>query len=335
MSKEESDPSPLIPNDSSPPQIIPDISPQSNTKTNYTKIILGLLIGQLLSILSVLNGLCSQYLETKRNFLIPLLLTTSYYFLLFITWIITTREIHRPKLIYIILTIIDSQANFINVYTFSLIQFEYPFIINFSSSIWTFLLTIVFIKKYKYKIIHYISILISFIGILLAMLGTLHSLSDISAMFTNIKGLLLCLFTSILYAVSVILQEMYLDENENIYHYFPWFGIIGTVITFCESFVFGELNKMIDYTNYDLYTIIAFIGFGIILVTFTSISPFFIKKFSALMFNIGLASTVFWSYIGNLIMNNEGDKNVFYFIGFVIIVSGLVLFYYREVEIRK
>ena len=338
MSKEESEPSPLIPNDSSDPQLIPTIPPPQNSKTNYTKIILGLLIGQLLSILSVLNGLCSQYLETKRNLVIPLLLTTSYYFLLFITWIIITREIHKPKLIYIILTIIDSQANFINVYTFSLIQFEYPFIINFSSSIWTFLLTIIFIKKYKYKPLHYISIFISFIGILLAMFGTLHSLWDISSIFTNTKGLLLCLLTSVLYASSVVLQEIYLDENESIYNYFPWFGIIGTIITFCESFVFGELNKAIDYkVYYDIYNVMAFVSFGVILVTFTSISPFFIKKFSALMFNIGLASTVFWSYIGNVIMNTEtvGEKNVFYFIGFAIIVFGLVMFYYREVEIKK
>ena len=101
MSKEESEPSPLIPNDSSDPQLIPTIPPPLSSKTNYTKIILGLLIGQLLSILSVLNGLCSQYLETKKNLVIPLLLTSSYYFLLFITWIITTREIHKPKLIYI------------------------------------------------------------------------------------------------------------------------------------------------------------------------------------------------------------------------------------------
>ena len=170
------------------------------------------------------------------------------------------------------------------------------------------------------------------------MFGTLHSLSDISSIFTNTKGLLLCLLTSVLYASSVVLQEIYLDENESIYNYFPWFGIIGTIITFCESFVFGELNKAIDYKRYyDIYNVMAFVSFGVILVTFTSISPFFIKKFSALMFNIGLASTVFWSYIGNVIMNTEtvGEKNVFYFIGFAIIVLGLVMFYYREVEIKK
>ena len=246
MSKEESEPSPLIPNDSSDPQLIPTIPPPQNSKTNYTKIILGLLIGQLLSILSVLNGLCSQYLETKRNLVIPLLLTTSYYFLLFITWIIITREIHKPKLIYIILTIIDSQANFINVYTFSLIQFEYPFIINFLSVIWTVLLTMLFITKYTYTHIHKIGLLITFTGICIILCSNI----SISHLFNSqsLKGLFCCLVTSVLYSVNSILQEKFLDSNEEIFGYLPWMGLIGSAISFVQALLFGEFAQMKNFS---------------------------------------------------------------------------------------
>ena len=328
---------PIIPNDSSYENeiiegatvVVPKQSP------NYKKIILGLIIGQVLSILSVMNGLCSQYLEIKRMLMIPLILNSIYYLFLFILWIIITRKVEKPKIIYIIIAIIDSQANFICVYTFGAVKFEYPFIINFSSSIWSFFMTLIFVKKYKYRLIHFISVLISLIGVVLTLVGTFKNLSDVSLMFQNVKGLLLCLASSILYAITSILQEIYLDKNENIRNYFVWTGGLGTLITFLESFIFSELNILINYTNYDFWIIFAMICFGLILMGFASIAPFYIGKFSAVMFNVGLASTVFWSYIGNLILNGDeaNEKNVFYFVGFAIIIIGLVIFYYRDVQI--
>lgn len=328
---------PIIPNDSSnekePIEESSIVTPKQSP--NYKKIILGLIIGQILSILSVMDGLASQYLEIKRTLMIPLILNSIYYLLLFILWVIVNRKIEKPKIIYIIIAIIDSQANFICVYAFGVVKFEYPFIMNASSSIWSFFMTLVFVKKYKYKIIHFISVFISLIGVLLTLIGTFKNLSDISLMFQNVKGLLLCLASSILYAISSILQEIYLDKNENIKNFFIWTGCLGTLITFFESFIFEELNKLINYTNYDFWLIFAMICFGLILMGFSSIGPFFIGKFSAVMFNVGLASTVFWSYIGNLILNgNEAnEKNIFYFVGFATIIIGLVIFYYRDVQI--
>ena len=191
--------SPIIPNDSSyENEIIEGATVVPKRSPNYKKIILGLIIGQVLSILSVMNGLCSQYIEIKRMLKIPLILNSIYYLFIFILWIIITRKIEKPKIIYIIIAIIDSQANFICVYTFGSVKFEYPFIINFSSTIWSFFMTLIFVKKYKYCLIHFISVLISLIGVVLTLVGTFKNLSDVSLMFQNVKGLLLCLASSIL-----------------------------------------------------------------------------------------------------------------------------------------
>ena len=82
-------------------------------KTNYYEILFSILFGQLLSLLSVGNGYFNQYVQNKKKLVTPLLLNASYYLLLFILYgiIILKLKIAKPKLIYIIISIFDTQAN--------------------------------------------------------------------------------------------------------------------------------------------------------------------------------------------------------------------------------
>ncbi len=131
----------------------------------------------------------------------PFLLTSSYYFILGLIWILIFRKIKKPKLSYILITIFDSQGNFLNIYAFSIIHFNYPFIINVSSVFWTCLFTWIFIKKYKYRRIHIIGVSISLIGVVVTLYGTIRLLGDKDNIFDNMKGLILCLSASICYSM--------------------------------------------------------------------------------------------------------------------------------------
>lgn len=310
-----------------------DLKPKS--QIDLAKVImLNIALGQLLAVLSVSNGLFSQQLETKYAFVTPLLLTSSYYALLGIIWILINRSIHKPKLSYLLITIVDSQANFINVYAFSIIHFEYPFIINFCSVIWTSIFTWIFIKKYKYFINHILGICIAFFGVILTVVGTFNSFTDFEKLFSsNWIGIVCCVSTSILYAINGILQEIFLTTEDEIKNFFPWISIIGCPLTFIESFAFNEIGligvKYIFQWEVGGY----WIAFAISLTIITTISPYFIQKCSASMFNLSLAATIFWSYIANFIIgSNNTGRSAFYFIGFVVIIVGLIIYYSKEVK---
>lgn len=173
----------------------------SKNDRNIKFIIFNIIIGQILAIIGVTNGKISEIIENEKGVIIPLVLTASYYFLLFIVWLIINRKIVKPKLTYILIAIFDSQANFINVYAFHIIHFNYLFIINVCSVFWTVLITWIFIKKYKYKPVHMISVAISILGISLTLYGCLSRIEDIEELSKNYKGMLLCMVSSICYSM--------------------------------------------------------------------------------------------------------------------------------------
>ena len=286
-----------------------------------------IIIGQFISLLSVFNGLACITIETKYHKVIPLLLTYTYYITLSLLWLYRSHfKLNHLKSIYAIIAFVDSQANFINVYTFTIIQFEYPFIINFLSVIWTVLLTMLFITKYTYTHIHKIGLLITFTGICIILCSNI----SISHLFNSqsLKGLFCCLVTSVLYSVNSILQEKFLDSNEEIFGYLPWMGLIGSAISFVQALLFGEFAQM---KNFSFNVIEMWLLFILTLVTITSISPFFIAKCGAAMFNFSLASTIFWSMLIDIFVINLMDSfNIYYFIGFIIVIIGLYIFYMKD-----
>lgn len=76
----------------------------------------------------------------------------------------------------------------------------------------------------------------------------------------------------------------------------------------------------------DFKVLLLFIASHLTLVLFTSIAPFFIKRCSASMFNISLVSQIFWSFLVELITTDNSPKGFEYFIGFGVIILGIVIF---------
>jgi drug/metabolite transporter (DMT)-like permease len=310
-------------------------------KTNYYEILFSILFGQLLSLLSVGNGYFNQYVQNKKKLITPLLLNASYYLLLFILYgiIILKLKIAKPKLIYIIISIFDTQANYINIFIFSFSIFEYPYIINVLSSIWSVLFTLILIKTKKYLINHILGIIICLIGVFLLFLGTFNSFQDFIDMFKNfnnqMKGLLLSVLVSILYGLNAVLLEKYITNDREIQKYCSWLGIIGFCLSIVQSFIpissDGFEFKILVKIGFDSNAIIiCWILSAISLAAITSLTPFYIRLYSANLFNISLLFTIFWSFIiDSLFIKNDFKFKwffVFYFIGFFIVIVGTIIF---------
>jgi hypothetical protein len=134
---------------------------------------------------------------------------------------------------------------------------------------------------------------------------------------------------------SAILQETCFKQGSDIYDFLPWWGIIGFFITIIESVLFGEFDNIINKYIFDFSVALLFLGFVATLVVFTSISPFFIKRCTASMFNISLVSQIFWSYLLEISLGHADPGSYFYYIGFVIIVTGIFLYNKSPVECVK
>lgn len=173
----------------------------SGSERNVKFIIFNIIIGQILAVIGVGNGKLSEIIQNDKKVLIPLILTGSYYFSLFILWTVINKKFTKPKISYLLITIFDSQANFINVYAFSVIHFNYLFIINVCSVFWTVLITWIFIRRYKYKPIHIIAVGISIIGVSLSLYGCLSRIDDMDEFTNNFFGLILCIISSICYSM--------------------------------------------------------------------------------------------------------------------------------------
>ena len=314
-----------------------DIKP---SKSKLYSILFSIFFGQLLSLLCVGNGYFSQYIQNERGIVTPLLLNASYYILIFILYgiIILKLKIQKPKIIYIILSISDTQANYINIFIFSFVKFEYPYIINILSSMWSVLFTLILIKRYRYLSNHIYGIIICLIGVFLLFLGTFESFGSFIDMFKSfneqLKGLLLSIVVSILYGINAVLMEKYILDDTEIKAYCSWLGIIGFSVSFLQSFIpisdDGFEFKILFNSDFDFKIFICWVFSALSLAGMTSLSPFYIQKYSANMFNISLLFTIFWSFIIDVLFIVDDFKMygfcTFFFIGFLIVIFGTIIF---------
>jgi drug/metabolite transporter (DMT)-like permease len=140
-------------------------------------------------------------IQTHYNYTIPLLLLSTYYLFFFIFSVIVHRKrIKKPKIKYILIAVLDSQANYLSVYSFSIIHFTYPFLINISSFFWSVIFTLLFLRNYRYKIMHFIGVIIVLAGACVSLYGSISGINQEESLFDNIKGLVICLVAAILYA---------------------------------------------------------------------------------------------------------------------------------------
>ena len=283
--------------------------------------------------------------KKKKEIVTPSLINTTYYFLIFlICFFISKCKIKKPRLIYIILSVLDTQSILINTFLLSFIPFDYPYIMNLLSSIWIVIFTLILSRTYKYLSNHVFGMIIWFIGVIAMILGSFNSIKDLKDDFKhfndNIMGLILSLPASISIGLNAVLTEKYISlENGEIKSYRTWLGIFGFFITVIEGFIpkgdYDSEYKILFYDKkdkIDTELIIFWILSSICLVAMSLLSTLYIQKFQITMFNIVLVPAIFWSYIIKIFIIKKISEfdwywfNTLYFIGFFIIIGGTVIF---------
>lgn len=302
-------------------------------ETSGSIIFVKIVLGQILAILCVANAQFSKQIENNPANVFPCLLNAGYYFLFGLFWLIYLRKLTFPKTFFFAIILFDTQANYLKVYSYTTCKFNYLFITYSTSVFFTCVLSLVFVRKYKLSLWHVGGMIIALVGIGLTLYGSVMNYpSLVKEINENYIGISCALGSAVCYSISLVIMDKYFSSGREIYESFPWMGICGTVISICQSFVLNESDKVSQKELINWSKFLWYGGFVISMMIFNTISPFFIRKNSASMLNISLVSQIFWSYLVEVIWYYETNKSYFYYVGFGVIVIGLVIFNQGKVK---
>ena len=315
---------------------------QSNDKnsTRDIKIVLfTIILGQLLSIISTV----SHYLSFNLLFLnnkIPSIFFSVFYFVFGIIWFTINKfKIPKFKAYYLFLLVLDSQSCYLKIIALSYKLYQNNFIYYFCSSFFSFIFKMLIIKKYQLAFYQYFAVIVNIIGSIILLIGIFIKSDSIFSNLVqpNLFGFIILILSGILNSLSTTLQDNFFRSGGDIYDYFTFSSPIISVIIFIESFFFSEYKEFIIDNVFTLKQILYFFCFIICYFIVCSLSPFFIKHNSAIMYNFTLNCNVFYLYcIGILFLNKTQDTLYYYVVGFFLNIVGLVLYgKYKCLKVSK
>ena len=302
------------------------------------KIFYIILLGEIIAILNVSSGEISNRVSgnEKRHF--GTILCFIYYLTFGAFWIIFNHGMTKPKFYYFLILFFDTQTNFFKILALSKGDLSYPYIINSSSILFIALLTYIFIKKYRYTWKHFLAIFLCFFGTIISLYGAIKGKDSImDELDKNFAEFIFSIISAICFAFTIFFMEVYFNKGKEIYNFFPYLGVFGTLMVIIESIIYFKVNHLEIFKNIKvsivdiLYTLL----FMIISVILGTVIPFYIKRYSASMYNFFMVSQIFWSYIFNIIFQNNKAVNFLFYIGFIIILGSTILFSIFKLKEKK
>ena len=296
--------------------------------SNPRKIFYIIILGEIIAILSVSSGEISNkiYNSKKRDY--GTVLCFIYYLTFGLFWFIFNHGMTKPKYYYFLILFFDTQTNFFKILALTKGDLSYPYVINSSSILFIALLTYFFIKKYKYTWKHFLATFLCIFGTILAFYGVLKGKDIQTELEENYYGFIFALISAICFTLTIIFMEIHFKNGKDIYDFFPYLGVFGTLIVFIESIIYFEINNLVLLQNFsiDLKHILFVLLFMVISLAIGTMVPFYIKRYSASIYNFFMVSQIFWSYIFKLIFDKKTEVSFHFYIGFSIILGSTILF---------
>nr|CAD2178774.1 unnamed protein product [Meloidogyne enterolobii] len=138
-------------------------------------------------------------------------------------------------------------------------------------------------------------------------------------------GDFLCLIGTFLYAVSNVSEECLVKQYSRL-EFLTFIGIFGFIISLFQSY-FLDYTKLIKF-NWNLFSIFILIFFTFSMVLFYSLVSSVMQRSSALLFNICVLTSDFYSMLAGIFLFGQ-EFYILYLIAFIIIIFGTIL-YNRE-----
>ncbi|KAG5530939.1 hypothetical protein RHGRI_025774 [Rhododendron griersonianum] len=302
------------------------------------KTIVGLVLGQLLSLLITSTGFSSSEL-TRRGINAPTSQSFLNYVLLALFYGCTF--IHRKKALkakwyyYVLLGLVDVEANFLVSLNWKGVSFDYGFLTVTDSKEMDLDIEILVVKAYqytsitsimlldcwsipsvifltwfflktKYRLRKAIGVAICVVGLVVVVFSDVHA-KDRSGGSNPLKGDLLVIAGSTLYAISNVSEEFFVKSADRV-ELMAMLGYFGAIISACQINPYRSIleRNELKSIHWSAGAVFPFIGFAVAMFLFYSGVPILLKvvmeTFGSLKEEIQHRELVIWRLQGFVLL---------------------------------
>ncbi|KAG5005577.1 hypothetical protein GLYMA_10G296800v4 [Glycine max] len=287
------------------------------------KTLLGLALGQFLSLLITSTGFTSSLLAkkginapTSQSFL-------NYVFLAIVYGIIVLyrREALKAKwYYYILLGLVDVEANFLVVKAYQYTSLTSVMLLDCWSIPCVMLFTWIFLKtKYGFKKVTGVVVCIA--GLVLVVFSDVHA-GDRAGGSNPSIGDILVIAGATLYAVSNVSEE-FLVKNADRVELMAMLGLFGGIISAIQISIL-ERNEL-KSIHWSAGAVLPFVGFAVAMFMFYSLVPVLLKINGSTMLNLSLLTSDMWAVLIRIFAYHE-KVDWMYYVAFGAVVVGLIIY---------
>lgn len=296
------------------------------------KRLTGLALGQFVSLLITSTGFASSELSrkginapTSQSFLNYVLLALAYG-----GWMIyKKRSLQTKWYFYLLLGVIDVEANFLVVKAYQFTSLTSVMLLDCWAIPSVIFLTWMFLRtKYRFK--KFAGVAICIAGLALVVFSDVHA-ADRTAGSNPVKGDLLVIFGSMLYAVSNVGEEFLVKTGDRT-ELMAMLGVFGAIISACQISIL-ERNEL-KSVHWTPGAVFPFLGFSLAMFLFYSSVPVLLKITGSAMLNLSLLTSDMWAVLIRIFAYHE-KVDWMYFLAFVAVTIGLIIYSWATEEEEK
>ncbi|XP_050214278.1 uncharacterized protein LOC126665502 [Mercurialis annua] len=295
-----------------------------NFKEFWTKkTLIGLVLGQFLSLLITSTGYASSELSkkginapTSQSFLNYVLLALIYGAVM----LYRKQKLKAKWYYYVILALVDVEANFLVVKAYQYTSMTSVMLLDCWSIPCVMVLTYFFLHtKYRFKKI--VGALICIAGLVMVIFSDVHS-SDRSAGSKPFVGDAFVIAGATLYAVSNVSEE-FLVKNADMVELMSLLGFFGAIVSAIQIAILERTE--LKNIRWSAGAALPFFGFSAAMFLFYSFVPVLLKLSGSTMLNLSLLTSDMWSVLIRIFAYHE-MVDWMYYVAFAGVVIGLVIY---------
>ncbi|XP_017698466.2 solute carrier family 35 member F1-like isoform X2 [Phoenix dactylifera] len=221
---------------------------------------------------------------------------------------------------YLMLAVVDVEANFLVVKAYQYTSLTSVMLLDCWSIPCVIFLTWIFLKT-KYGLWKFVGVAICVAGLVLVVFSDVHA-SDHEAGSNPVKGDMLVIAGSTLYAVSNVSEEFLVKKAERV-ELMAMLGTFGAVVSACQISIL-ERNEL-KSIHWTAGAVLPFLGFALAMFLFYSTVPVILKISGSTMLNLSLLTSDMWAVLIRIFAYHQ-KVDWMYFIAFGAVAVGLVIY---------
>jgi solute carrier family 35, member F1/2 len=243
-------------------------------------------------------------------------------------------EMHCPWYLYFLMALLDLEANVIVISAYNYTSITSIMLLDCFSIPCVMMISFCFLGA-RYRTQHIVGVVICLMGMGCIILSDSSSVDDMGSDSGDdsddgpssknaVKGDILCLIGTSLYALSNVLQEAMVKTKDRI-EYLGMLGLFGTLISVVQTSIF-ERDKLLHDVEWGVATISFTAGVVLCLFFMYRNTSAFLKTSDAALFNLSLLTSDVYAVVFSYFVFGY-TASWLYFVALVLAVAGVLLYH--------